>query len=161
MPRRFRGSVERLGARAGVVLPFPPEEAWGVRERYHLAGTVGGCPWRGALAQEGGRCFVPLGPAWRREHGVEAGREVDVELAPEGPQAGALADDVRAALAAAPAARAFFDGLPTFYRRNFLRWIDGAKRPATRAARIAETVALLREGRRERGGPAAGARGLS
>ena len=61
-----------------------------------------------------------------------------------------LAADITEALAAAPAAQAFFDALPTFYRKNFMRWIDSAKRPATRAAHIAEMVELLKAGKRER-----------
>ena len=49
-----------------------------------------------------------------------------------------------------PAAGRFFESLPTIYRKNFMRWIDGAKRPETRAKRIAETVATLKSGKRER-----------
>jgi uncharacterized protein YdeI (YjbR/CyaY-like superfamily) len=61
-----------------------------------------------------------------------------------------MADDVVAALDAEPAARRYFDSLATFYRKNFMRWIDSAKRPETRARRIAETVAALKAGKRER-----------
>jgi hypothetical protein len=34
-----------------------------------------------------------------------------------------------------------------FYRKNFLRWIDQAKRSETRAARIAEMVKMLEGGK--------------
>jgi len=61
-----------------------------------------------------------------------------------------LGQDVDAALDAAPDARAFFESLPTFYRKDYARWLDSAKRPETRARRIEEFVALLRAGRRER-----------
>jgi uncharacterized protein YdeI (YjbR/CyaY-like superfamily) len=61
-----------------------------------------------------------------------------------------MAADITDAITADAAARATFEALPTFYRKNFLRWIDGAKRPETRARRIADTVSVLREGRRER-----------
>ena len=38
-----------------------------------------------------------------------------------------------------------------FYRRGYLRWIDGTKRrPDVRAARIAEVVSLLEAGHKER-----------
>jgi len=76
-------------------------------------------------------------------------------LAPEGPQREDLADDVRAALDADPEAGAFFDGLAQFYRRAYLRWIDGTKRrPDERQRRIAEMVELLRRGEKERPQPA-------
>ena len=77
--------------------------------------------------------------------GIAIGDEVTVELAPEGPQRGDLADDIAAALAANPAAGAFFDTLAQFYRKAYLRWIDATtRRPDLRAARIAEVVGPAR-----------------
>jgi uncharacterized protein YdeI (YjbR/CyaY-like superfamily) len=74
-----------------------------------------------------------------------------VELAPEGPQRADLAEDIAAALAANPAAAAFFDPLAQFYRKAYLRWIDGtSRRPDLRAARIAEVVDLLAAGVKQR-----------
>jgi uncharacterized protein YdeI (YjbR/CyaY-like superfamily) len=76
---------------------------------------------------------------------------VIVELAPEGPQRGDLADDIATALAASPAAGAFFDTLAQFYRKAYLRYIDATtRRPDLRAARISEVVVLLAEGIKER-----------
>jgi hypothetical protein len=77
-----------------------------------------------------------------------------VELAPEGPQRGDLAEDIAAALAANPAAGAFFDTLAQFYRKGYLRYIDATtRRPDLRAARIAEVVGLLADGIKERPRP--------
>ena len=50
-----------------------------------------------------------------------------------------------------PAAAAFFDTLAQFYRKAYLRWIDGTtRRPDLRAARIAEVVDLLAAGVKQR-----------
>jgi len=54
-------------------------------------------------------------------------------------------DDLRAALDADPDARRHFDGFPPSSRRAILEWITTAKRDATRADRIATTVALAAE----------------
>ena len=54
------------------------------------------------------------------------------------------------ALAADPAAEAFFAGLSGFYRRQYAEWIAGAKQQATRERRIAQVVDLLRQGRKSR-----------
>ena len=89
-------------------------------------------------------------------HTGSAGAEVIVELAPEGPQRADLADDLAAALAANPAAGAFFDTLAQFYRKAYLRYIDATTRPDLRASRIAEVVGLLADGIKER--PRSGAR---
>src|SRR5690349_18895528 len=88
---------------------------------------------------------------WLRDTGVTIGAEVTVELAPEGPQRADLADDISAALAANPAAAAFFDTLAQFYRKAYLRWIDATtRRPDLRAARIEEVVELLAAGIKQR-----------
>lgn len=56
-------------------------------------------------------------------------------------------DDFREALDAEPAARAFFESLSNTKRYAFLYRIRDAKRPETRAKRIAEYVELLRAGK--------------
>jgi uncharacterized protein YdeI (YjbR/CyaY-like superfamily) len=72
-------------------------------------------------------------------------------LEPEGPQRGDLAPDLRAALEADPAAGAFFDSIAQFYRNAYVRWIEATKRrPDLRAARIEETVQLLRAHKKQR-----------
>jgi hypothetical protein len=150
--RPFQARLEGTEkGRVYLVLPFDPEEAWGARERYHVRGTIDGKPIRGPLERLAKGYVLPLGPAYRRGAGLKAGDLVTAELAPEGPQSGALAADIAAALEAEPEAAQFFDGLATFYRKNFLRWIDATKRsPEMRAERIQELVRLMKEGRKER-----------
>jgi hypothetical protein len=142
--------MAQAGGRVFVRVPFDPNDAWGQKVKHYITGTVNGCPVRGPLEAADGAYRVPLGAAWRHGNGLKAGDAVQVELAPEGPQVGAMAPDVAAALDAEPAARAFFEGLATFYRKNFMRGIEDAKRPETRARRIAEMVALLKAGKREK-----------
>src|ERR1017187_9887140 len=93
------------------------------------------------------------GPMWLRDTGVAIGGDVTVELAPEGPQRDDLAGDIATALAANPAAGAFFDTLAQFYRKAYLRWIDATtRRPGLRAARIAAATGPLRSARGQPGG---------
>ena len=78
-----------------------------------------------------------LEAAWLRSTSIVPGVQVSVSLDLEGPQEDNLADDIAATLGANPAAQAFFDGMPTFYRKKYLRWIDSTKRsPDIRAQRI-------------------------
>lgn len=53
--------------------------------------------------------------------------------------------DLAAALIAAPAASANFEAFPRSAKRGILEWIAMAKRPETRAKRIAETARLAAE----------------
>jgi hypothetical protein len=151
--------TQRFGARvaagpgggAVISVAFDPDEAWGTKAEHPVGGTVNGRQVRGRIVPAGGGWVLILQPMWVRDAGVAAGDEVIVELAPEGPQRGDLADDVAAALEANPAAAAFFDTLAQFYRRAYLRWIDATtRRPELRAARIAEVVDLLAAGIKQR-----------
>jgi hypothetical protein len=150
--RSFEGKLEGTEkGRVYVVLPFDPVKAWGPRPRYYIRGTINGHRVRGPLEQFAKGHYLPLGPAYRRDNGLSLGDEVTVVIAPEGPQSEALAPDIAAALAAQPDAAQFFDGLATFYRKNFLRWIDATKRsPELRAKRIADMVGLMKAGKKER-----------
>lgn len=148
--QRFSAQIEQQGAKTFIVIPFDPADAWGVKTRYHVTGTINGHAVRGALDSDVSGFLLSLGPAWLREAALAPGSNVAVVLAPEGPQSHTLADDLRAELAAEPPAQDFFDSLPTFYRKNYLRWIDSAKRPETRSARIVEMIKLLKDGKRDR-----------
>jgi hypothetical protein len=121
---------------------------WDAKAVHHVSGTVNGCRVRVTIAPGDSGWAFPLNPA---RMGLAVGSEVIVELAPEGPQRGDLAEDIAAALAAEPAAGAFFDTLAQFYRKGYLRYIDATtRRPDLRAARIAEVVDLLAAGIKER-----------
>ena len=153
--RTYTATVTSAGRdRIFVPVPFDPDEVWGPKTTHRIGGTVNGMGVRGEIESlDAGRGFV-LGPAWRRDCRVGPGDEVTVVLEAEGPQRADLAPDVAAALEAEPAAGEFFDALAQFYRRAYLRWIDGTKRrPEVRQARIAEMVDLLKAGRKERPPP--------
>ena len=148
--QRFTTTIARSGSRTYLVIPFDPNETWGVKQRHYVTGSINGCPIRGSLGFDGSQFFLPLGAAWRRDTGVEVGATVEVVLAPEGPQVGTLAPDVMAALDAEPQAKLFFESLATFYRNTYIKWIESAKRPETRHARIAEMISLLNAGKKQR-----------
>ena len=152
--QRFRAKIDGTAkGRAYVTLPFDPAQVWGERGRYYVAGTINGMKVRGRLDESGKGHFLPLGPAYRRDNGLQPGDVVDVVLVDEHPPREGLAPDISAALDAEPEAGRFFDALAGFYRKNYLRWIDATKRrPDVREARIAEFVELLKAGRKQRPG---------
>jgi len=136
-----------------IRVPFDPNEVWGPKTRHLVGGTIDGMRVRGSVEPIDDGYGFTLGPMWVRDCGVAVGSTVTVAIEPEGPQRDDLADDVAAALDADPQAAAFFDSLAQFYRKAYLRWIDGTKRrPDLRAARIAELVDLLAAGHKQRPG---------
>ena len=147
----FTATFAKHGASAIITLPFAPASVWNERPRYHVTGTINQIAVRGALQIIEHHYALKLGPAWIRDCGISLGSHVTVTLELEGPQADALADDIVTALNTHPSAKAFFDGLPTFYRKKYLRWIDSTKnKPDVRAQRIADMMTLLANGQRER-----------
>lgn len=149
-PQRFKATVTTVGSRTFIPLPFDPNEVWGVKQRHHITGSVNGTPIRGPLDQEGTQWVLRLGPAWSQETGFTPGTQVEVVLDAEGPQVAQLAPDITVALEAETEAKAFFEDLATFYRKGYINWIESAKRPQTRAARIAETINLLSAGKKQK-----------
>jgi len=148
--QRFKTTITKSGTRTFIAIPFNPNEVWGVKQRHHIRGTINGCEVRGSLGSDGKQFFLPLGAAWRRDNGVEAGATVEVVLSPEGPQSETLSPDIARALKAEPKAKSFFESLATFYRNTYIKWIESAKRPETRTARIEEMIKLLKAGQKQK-----------
>jgi Bacteriocin-protection, YdeI or OmpD-Associated/Domain of unknown function (DUF1905) len=150
--QRFRARVSADPRGHGVItVPFDPDKLWGVKAVHHVNGTVNDCRVRVTIAPTDTGWAFGFNPSRMGQLGIAVGSEAIVELAPEGPQRGDLAEDSAAALAASPAAGAFFDTLAQFYRKGYLRYIDATtRRPEVRAARITEVVRLLENGVKER-----------
>jgi hypothetical protein len=145
--QRFESAVVRAGTKTYVPVPFDPNDTWGWKVRHYVKGTVGGCSIRGLLRSEDGGYALPLGAAWLRDNVIPTSATIHVVLEPDGPQSETLAADIAQALNASPEAETFFQSVAPFYRKNFLRWIDQAKRSETRAARIADMVKMLEAGK--------------
>jgi hypothetical protein len=153
--QRFTARVD-VGPRGrGIIaLPFDPDEAWGAKSQHPVGGRIDGRKVRGTVTPADRGWVFTLPSMWMCDADVAAGTDVIVELEPEGPQRGDLAEDIAAALAANPAAAAFWDTLAQFYRKAYLRWINATtRRPDLRKVRIAEVVDLLAAGVKERPRP--------
>ena len=149
--QQFKTTIAKSGSRVFIALPFDPNKVWGMKQRHYISGTLNGrCQVRGSLGSDGTQYFLPLGAAWRRDNGLDTGNDVEVILWPEGPQSEQLSPDIIEALEAEPEAKAFFDALATFYRNNYIKWIEGAKRPETRRKRLEEMMTLLKAGQKQK-----------
>ncbi len=95
--------------------------------------------------------MVGVTKANRAAAGVGVGDAFDVEIALDtAPREIEVPPDLADVLAAEPAAAAAFDRLSFSHRREYVQWITEAKRPETRARRVAGTVDRLREGKARR-----------
>ncbi len=146
----FRTTVELGGKTAtGLRVPDDVVQALGAGKRPPVQVTVGRYSYRTTVAPMGGAFYVPLAAEHREAAGITAGEEVDVRIELDSaPREVALPEDLDAALD--EDARAFFAGLAPSHRKEWVRWVEEAKKPETRAARIEKTAASLREGKKTR-----------
>jgi len=141
--------VVELGGKTATGLAVPDEvvERLGAGKRPAVKVTIGDYTYRTTVAPMGGRSMVPLSAEHRSAAGVVAGDEIDVDIeADQEPRTVAVPADLGAALAGDEQARTFFDGLSYSRRKEWVRWIEEAKRAETRADRIDKAVASLHAG---------------
>ncbi len=146
--QRFRGVLAAADRGGGhwVEIPFDARAAFG-QARPPVEGSVNGVALRSRLAVYGGRTYLGLTGELRTAAGIEVGDHVDVLLRyDDAPRELKLPPELESALAAAPDARTPFEALAFTHRREYVRWVGEAKRPATRSARAERAVAMLQDG---------------
>lgn len=79
---------------------------------------------------------------------VEAAKRDGSWAALDEVERGVVPDDLAAALATVAKARGHWDAFPPGVKKGILQWIASAKRPQTRAARVAETARLAGKNQR-------------
>jgi hypothetical protein len=140
--------------RAYLPVPFDPNTVWGAAR--HLGGALNARHFRGLCEIVDGGWGIPLPTMWLRDCALTVGDPVSVILTAEGPLRAYLTADLAMALAAEPKAAAFWDALAPFYRRAYVKWVEGAsRRPEVWAARTAKLVGLLKAGIKARPKPGA------
>jgi hypothetical protein len=146
----FRATVVLAGRTAtGIQVPDEVVTALGSGKRPAVVVRVGDHSYRTTVASMGGAYWIPLAAEHRQAAGVQAEQEVDVAIELDGaPREVAVPDDLAAAMD--DRARGNFDGLAFSHRKEWVRWVEEAKKPETRAARIEKTAASLREGKKTR-----------
>jgi hypothetical protein len=144
----FRATVVLNGRTAtGIRVPADVVEELGSGKRPPVVVTIGGYTYRTTVAAYTGEYWIPLAAEHREAAGVAAGEMIDVDLELDtAPREVTLPDDLAAAMD--EPARAAYDGLSYTHRKEWVRWVEEAKKPETRATRIEKTVAGLKAGRK-------------
>ncbi|MDQ3735128.1 MAG: YdeI/OmpD-associated family protein [Actinomycetota bacterium] len=146
---RFHASLE-LGGKTATGVEVPPEvvAALGPSKRPAVRATINGYTYRSSVASMGGRFMLGVSADVREKAGVQAGDEVDIDVALDTePRAVNVPADFTAALEANPAAKTHFDGLSYSNRLRIVLSIEGAKAAETRQRRIDKAVDALAAGR--------------
>ena len=133
-----------------IVLPFSVAEAYGTRGRVPVQATFDGYPYQGSAVPLGdGHHALLLLKQIRRAIDKTVGDTVRVTLRRDVTERKMEAPaDLAQQLAAHPKAAAYFNKLAYTHQREYVRWLEGAKKPETRAKRLGEVVEMLSQGRK-------------
>jgi hypothetical protein len=128
----------------GISVPAEVVAALGQQKRPKVKVTLNGYTYQNTIAVYGGVFMLGVSAEHREAAGVKAGDQVEVtlELDTE-PRTVDIPDDLAAALAEKPGARAAFDALSYTMRKEYARQVVDAKKQETRDRRIAGIVAKL------------------
>jgi hypothetical protein len=147
----FRAVIQDAGdGGAYICIPFDVEAAFG-KKRVKVLASLDGLPYRGSLVRMGTDChLLPVLKDIRQQLGKSIGDEIEVSLEEDSqPRLVSVPPDLQAALEADSNAQASFHKLSYTHQKEFVQWVEEAKRPETRQKRIQRTLELLLAGKRE------------
>ena len=146
---QFRATLETNGRTAtGIEVPSAVVDALGAGKRPPVRITLHEHTYRTTVARMGGRFLVPVSADVRRAAGVTAGDELDVGIElDDAPRTVDVPADLAAALAEEPTAAQAWEKLAYTHQKEWARSVEDAKKPETRARRVAAAVDALRTSR--------------
>lgn len=152
-PIEFEAEVQGEGGGTWVDVPVDLKRAYGKGNLVPIVATFDGrVTYRGSLAKMGGDWPMLLVRSdVRAALGVGIGDRVQVRLVLDTePRVVELPEDAAAAVEANRAASETWERLAPSHRREYVTWVEEAKRPETRQRRIAQMVERLARGERRR-----------
>ena len=152
IPRTTFTTTVRLVGRSALAFAIPIDvRAVFGRARPPVLVTINGHTFATTPGVRGGETYVVVNRDARAASGVSADEEVEVTLTLDTqPRVVKVPDDLAGALSADPGAAAGFEALSYSHLKEYVDWIEEAKRPETRARRVAGTLERVREGRTQR-----------
>jgi uncharacterized protein DUF1905/bacteriocin resistance YdeI/OmpD-like protein len=134
--------VEGRGGGAFVSVPFSVFEIFGTRGQLRVKGTIDGHPFKSSIAPMGGGThLLGLHKATREAIGKSIGDLVRVEVEADTEERTVVVpDDFQKALSKNPRAREVFERFAYTHRKEYVQWIEAAKKPETRQRRIGEAI---------------------
>jgi hypothetical protein len=143
----FTGTIQNAGGGGAFVeVPFDVETAFGSKKP-KIKAMIEGVPYRGLLTRMGTDCHIlGIRKEIREQIGKTFGDEVTVTVESDTePRLVEVPAELTEALKMEKEARAFFEKLSYTHQREYVTWINEAKKEETRQNRIAKTIEMLKE----------------
>ena len=148
----FTAAIQNAGGGGAFVeVPFDVEEAFGSK-RPKVKAMIEGIPYRGILTRMGTECHLLVVLKEIREKIRKTfGDEVRITVEPDTePRVIEIPAELKKAFKTEKEAKAFFDKLSYTHQREYVMWINEAKREETRQNRVAKAIEMLKKGQKAR-----------
>jgi len=146
MSYRFKAKLEGSPGSAGTAVPVPPAvmKEFGGRVRVPVRATINGVTWRTTIADMGAGPMIGVAAATRKAAGIERGDSVTLTIE-EDTEKRTVNVPADFAKAMNRAQRKLFDSMSYTHRKEYVQWIEGAKKPETRKRRMEKALEKLDE----------------
>ncbi|HLP96123.1 MAG TPA: YdeI/OmpD-associated family protein [Saprospiraceae bacterium] len=128
-----------------VDFPFDVFELYGVRGQVKVKVTYDGVLYRGSMVKMGGDChWLLVRKDIRKIIGKNPGDTVHVTVQRDTEERIVEApEELKTLFEQHPEAKAYYDTLSYTHRKEYVQWINEAKRPETRQNRLLKTIEML------------------
>ncbi len=152
MPKKhtFTAAIQNAGGGGAFVeIPFDVEAAFGSKKP-KVKAMIEGVPYRGTLVRMGTECHLLIILKGIREQiGKTFGDKINITVeADTEPRVIEVPVELKKAFKVEKEAKAFFEKLAYTHQREYVMWINEAKRDETRQARIIKTIEVLKKGKK-------------
>ena len=152
MPEKqtFTAVIQNAGGGGAFVdIPFDVEKIFGAKKP-RVRATIENVPYRGILTRMGGdQHILIILKGIREQIGKSFGDEITITVEPDTePRVVEIPKELAKEFRKEKDAKAFFDKLSYTHRKEYVTWINEAKKEETRQNRIAKTIEMLKQGKR-------------
>ncbi len=148
--KQFKAKLVPEGeGRAWTILkiPFSVEKVWGTRAMMRVRGTINGIAYRSTIFPlRNGTHLMMVSKEIQADADAKPGDTVKVVMQPDtAPRVVKVPPDLKKAFAKNKAAKAAFEKMPYSHKKEYVEAIREAKKPETRARRIAGALKMMVE----------------
>ncbi|MEE6127576.1 YdeI/OmpD-associated family protein [Chryseobacterium arthrosphaerae] len=152
-PIEFKAVIKQNGTMnaAFVEFPFSTEELFNKKGQVKIKAIFDGTiEYRGSLAKMKSDCHIlGLTQEIRKQLDKTFGDEVSVSLVEDQEERVVdIADDIAAVFDENPEARIMFDKMSYTHKKEYIRWIEEAKKPETRENRKIKMIQMILDGKK-------------
>ena len=152
MPEKqtFTAVIQDAGSGGAFVeMPFDVEKEFGLK-RPKVKAMIEGIPYRGTLTRMGTDCHIlGIRKEIREQVSKTFGDEVAITVEPDAePRVVEVPSELKKAFKAEKETKVLFEKLSYTHQKEYVIWINEAKKEETRLNRIAKTIEMLKQGKK-------------